>query len=57
MLAADGEGATKLVICKVDGAKDEAAARTIAKSVICSSLVKAAIAPHNGFGLDKPYRL
>ena len=47
MLAADGEGATKLVICKVDGAKDEAAARTIAKSVICSSLVKAAM-----FGAD-----
>ena len=41
------EAATKLVICKVDGAKDEAAARTIAKSVICSSLVKAAM-----FGAD-----
>ena len=46
-LASDGEGASKLVICKVNGAKDEAAAKTIAKSVICSSLVKAAM-----FGAD-----
>lgn len=47
MLAADGEGATKLVICTIDGAKNDAAAKTIAKSVICSSLVKAAM-----FGAD-----
>lgn len=46
-LAADGEGATKLLVCKVSGAKDFKAARTIAKSVICSSLVKAAM-----FGAD-----
>lgn len=46
-LASDGEGATKLVICKVSGAKDGDAAKTIAKSVICSSLVKAAM-----FGAD-----
>ncbi len=46
-LAADGEGATKLLICKVDGAADEQAAKVIAKSVICSSLVKAAM-----FGAD-----
>ncbi len=46
-LAADGEGATKLLICDVQGAKDEQAAKTIAKSVICSSLVKAAM-----FGAD-----
>lgn len=46
-LASDGEGASKLVICKVNGAKDEAAAKIIAKSVICSSLVKAAM-----FGAD-----
>ena len=46
-LASDGEGASKLVICMVNGAKDEAAAKTIAKSVICSSLVKAAM-----FGAD-----
>ena len=46
-LASDGEGASKLVICMVNGAKDEAAAKIIAKSVICSSLVKAAM-----FGAD-----
>ena len=46
-LAADGEGATKLVIGKVSGAKDENTAKVIAKSVICSSLVKAAM-----FGAD-----
>ena len=46
-LAADGEGATKLIIAKVSGAKDESSAKTIAKSVICSSLVKAAM-----FGAD-----
>lgn len=45
--AADGEGATKLLICKVSGAKDEQDAKTIAKSIICSSLVKAAM-----FGAD-----
>ena len=46
-LASDGEGATKLVIAKVNGAKDNLTAKTIAKSVICSSLVKAAM-----FGAD-----
>jgi len=46
-IAADGEGATKLLECSVTGAKDERAAKTIAKSVICSSLVKAAM-----FGAD-----
>ena len=46
-IAADGEGATKMLECEVDGALDEAAAKTIAKSVICSSLVKAAM-----FGAD-----
>ena len=46
-LARDGEGATKLLICKVSGAKDTPSAKTIAKSVICSSLVKAAM-----FGAD-----
>ncbi|MBQ9713826.1 MAG: bifunctional glutamate N-acetyltransferase/amino-acid acetyltransferase ArgJ [Clostridia bacterium] len=46
-IAADGEGATKLLECKVTGAKDEATAKTVAKSVICSSLVKAAM-----FGAD-----
>ena len=47
MLAGDGEGATHLRECKVSGAADLATARTVAKSVICSSLVKAAI-----FGAD-----
>ncbi len=46
-IAADGEGATKMLECEVEGAKDECAAKTIAKSVICSSLVKAAM-----FGAD-----
>ncbi len=47
MIAADGEGATKLLECKVDGAKDEQTAKIVAKSVICSSLLKAAM-----FGAD-----
>ena len=46
-IAGDGEGATKLLECKVSGAADLAAARTVAKSVICSSLLKAAM-----FGAD-----
>lgn len=47
MIAKDGEGATKLLVCHVEGGKDEATAKTVAKSVICSSLVKAAM-----FGAD-----
>ena len=47
MIAGDGEGATKLLECKVDGAENDAVARTVAKSVICSSLTKAAM-----FGAD-----
>ena len=47
MIAGDGEGATKLLECKVSGAKDIKTAKTVAKSVICSSLVKAAM-----FGSD-----
>ena len=43
MLVQDGEGATRLMECKVSGAKDKATAKIIAKSVICSSLLKAAI--------------
>ena len=46
-IAADGEGATKLLECKVSGAVDGKNAKIIAKSVICSSLVKAAM-----FGSD-----
>ena len=46
-IAGDGEGATKLLECEVEGACDEANAKIIAKSVICSSLVKSAM-----FGSD-----
>ncbi len=47
MIAGDGEGATKLLECVVSGGKSEAIAKTVAKSVICSSLTKAAM-----FGAD-----
>lgn len=47
MIAGDGEGATKLLECKVTGAADTNTAKTVAKSVICSSLTKAAM-----FGAD-----
>ncbi len=43
MIAADGEGATKLLECSVSGAKDTLTAKTVAKSVVCSSLLKAAM--------------
>ena len=46
-IAADGEGATRLVECNVNGAKSVEAARGLAKEIICSSLVKAAM-----FGAD-----
>ena len=46
-IAGDGEGATKLLECKVTGAADLATAKTVAKSVICSILLKAAM-----FGAD-----
>lgn len=41
--ARDGEGATKLIECIVNGAPDENTAKIVAKSVIGSSLVKAAL--------------
>ena len=41
--ARDGEGATKLIECIVKGAPDETVARSVAKSVIGSSLLKAAM--------------
>lgn len=47
LLAADGEGATKLLECAVSGAKTKDIARKVAKSVVCSSLLKAAM-----FGAD-----
>jgi len=46
-IAADGEGATKLLECRVSGADSLMTARTVAKSVVCSSLLKAAM-----FGAD-----
>lgn len=46
-IAGDGEGATKLLECSVTGAKGDCIAKTVAKSVICSSLLKAAM-----FGAD-----
>ena len=46
-IAGDGEGATKLLECRVEGAESLSTARTVAKSVICSSLLKAAM-----FGAD-----
>jgi glutamate N-acetyltransferase/amino-acid N-acetyltransferase len=42
-LARDGEGATKLIECTVTGAPSKCIAKSIAKSVISSSLVKAAL--------------
>ena len=47
MIAGDGEGATKLLICNTRGAKDILTAKTVARSVISSALVKAAM-----FGAD-----
>jgi glutamate N-acetyltransferase/amino-acid N-acetyltransferase len=47
MIAGDGEGATKLLECVVTGAADEKTAKTAAKGVITSSLLKAAM-----FGAD-----
>ncbi len=46
-IAGDGEGATKLIECRVSGAQTEETAKTVAKAVICSSLTKAAM-----FGAD-----
>jgi len=46
-IAADGEGATKLLECTATGADTLEAARTATKSVICSSLLKSAM-----FGAD-----
>ena len=46
-IAGDGEGASKLLECKVTGAESLDIAKTVAKSVICSSLLKAAM-----FGAD-----
>jgi glutamate N-acetyltransferase/amino-acid N-acetyltransferase len=47
MVAKDGEGATKLIICELTGAVDTESAKILSKSVIMSNLVKAAM-----FGKD-----
>ncbi len=47
MMAKDGEGATKLITCQVSGAETTEVAKIAAKSVIQSSLLKAAL-----FGAD-----
>lgn len=47
MIVGDGEGATKLLECSVSGALSEQDAKKVAKSVVCSSLLKAAM-----FGAD-----
>ena len=47
LIASDGEGATKLLECNVFNANNEQNAKIVAKSVICSSLLKAAM-----FGAD-----
>lgn len=46
-LAKDGEGASRLLVCEVAGAKDDENAKIAAKGIICSSLFKAAM-----FGSD-----
>ena len=46
-IAGDGEGASKLVTCKMSGARSEESAERLAKAVVGSSLVKAAM-----FGSD-----
>ena len=46
-IASDGEGATKMLECSVTGARTKEDAKKVAKSVICSSLLKAAM-----FGAD-----
>ena len=46
-IARDGEGATKLIECDVAGARTKRCARLVAKSVVCSNLLKAAM-----FGAD-----
>lgn len=47
LIAGDGEGAQRLLECTVKSAPDEITAKKIAKSIICSSLVKTAM-----FGSD-----
>ncbi len=46
-MAGDGEGATALFEAKIIGADTKAQAKTLAKSIVCSNLTKAAIAGHD----------
>lgn len=46
-LAKDGEGASRLLVCEVTGAKDGENAKKAAKGIVCSTLFKAAM-----FGAD-----
>ncbi|MCD8345605.1 MAG: bifunctional glutamate N-acetyltransferase/amino-acid acetyltransferase ArgJ [Oscillospiraceae bacterium] len=46
-IAGDGEGCTALLEVKIVGAKDKETAKMLAKSVVCSSLTKAAIYGHD----------
>ena len=46
-MAGDGEGATALFEAKIIGAKTKEQAKTLAKSIVCSNLTKAAIAGHD----------
>lgn len=43
MMAKDGEGATKLLVCKVSGADAEKNAKLVAKGIVGSNLLKAAM--------------
>jgi glutamate N-acetyltransferase / amino-acid N-acetyltransferase len=43
MVARDGEGATKLLVVSVDGARDDRQAKRVAKSIVNSPLVKTAV--------------
>jgi glutamate N-acetyltransferase/amino-acid N-acetyltransferase len=43
MLACDGEGATKLIECRVNGAPSDSIARAVSLSVVQSDLVKTAV--------------
>lgn len=46
-MAGDGEGATALLEVKIKGARTKEQAKTLARSVVCSSLVKTAVAGHD----------
>ena len=46
-MAGDGEGATALFEAKIIGARTKEQAKTLAKSIVCSNLTKAAIAGHD----------